>query len=114
MRRLKILHRTHYAFNGAVTLAPHRLLLRPREAHDLRIELSRLEITPAATIRWMRDEFDNSVAIATFAAPAQQLKIESEVLVQHFDEAPLDFVVADDALHYPFTYDDDVGSVLLP
>ena len=73
MRRLGILHRTYYNFHGPVRLGPHRLLLRPREGHAVRLEFSRLEIVPAANIRWVRDAYDNSVAIATFEQIESQL-----------------------------------------
>ena len=112
MQRLRILHRTQYDFTGTVTLGPHRLLLRPREGHELRVERSRLDITPAAAMHWLRDEYDNSVAVATFSAPAQRLEIVSEVIVQHYDEAPLDFIVADSAVNYPFSYELDSVMVL--
>jgi transglutaminase-like putative cysteine protease len=114
MRRLRIVHRTRYEFSESVRLGPHRLLLRPREGHELHIESSLLEISPIATVRWLRDINDNSVAIASFALPATQLIIDSEVVVQHFDEAPLDFVVADEAVNYPFRYDPDTAAVLRP
>ena len=114
MRRLKILHRTYYNFSAPVLLQPHRLLLRPREGPALHIESSSLELSPAAQLRWLRDAYDNSVAIATFAAPASQLAITSECVVQQFDETPLDFLVADDAVDYPFSYDADTREVLLP
>ncbi|MGA2397086.1 MAG: transglutaminase N-terminal domain-containing protein [Steroidobacteraceae bacterium] len=105
MRRLKILHRTYYNFRGTVQLEPHRLLLRPREGAGLHIEFSKLEITPSAQIRWHRDVYDNSVAVATFASSTAQLAIVSECIVQQFDEMPLDFLMADFAVNYPFTYD---------
>jgi transglutaminase-like putative cysteine protease len=114
MRRLKIVHRTRYEFPETVRLGPHRLLLRPREGHELHIESSLLETSPVATVHWLRDIYDNSVAIASFALPATQLMIDSEVVVQHFDEAPLDFVVADEAVNYPFRYDPDSAAVLRP
>jgi transglutaminase-like putative cysteine protease len=114
MRRLKILHRTYYNFSGPVQLQPHRLLLRPREGPGLHIEFSKLDTSPAAQIRWLRDAYDNSVAIATFASPTTQLAIVSEYIVQQFDEAPLDFLVEDFAVNYPFYYDGDTAEVLRP
>lgn len=104
MQRYKILHRTYYNFSGLVQLQPHTLRLRPREGHELRIESSHLDITPAATLRWHRDAEDNSVATATFDTPTRQLVIESEAIIQQFNEAPLDFLVADYAINYPFAY----------
>ncbi|WP_432822358.1 transglutaminase family protein [Trichloromonas sp.] len=114
MQRYKILHRTYYNFSAAVWLEPHALRLRPRVGHELRIESSTLKITPPATLRWHRDVEDNSVAIATFAAPASQLLIESEVVIQQHNLAPLDFLVADYATNYPFTYTPDDWVVLSP
>ena len=114
MQRYKILHRTFYNFSGTVRLEAHALLLRPREGHELRIESSTLDIQPPATLRWHRDVEDNSVAIATFDSPTNQLLIESEVIIQQYNEAPLDFLVADYATDYPFTYTPEDRVVLLP
>ena len=93
MQRYNILHRTYYNFSGTVTLESHTLRLRPREGHELRIESSSLEITPSATLRWYRDVENNSVAIASFDSPANQLLIESKVVIQQYDQTPLDFLV---------------------
>jgi transglutaminase-like putative cysteine protease len=114
MKRYRILHRTYYNFPAAVVLQPHALRLRPRESHELRIESSSLRITPHATLRWHRDVEDNSVAIATFATPASQLLIESEVVIQQSNPAPLDFLVDDDAVDYPFVYPAADRAVLAP
>jgi transglutaminase-like putative cysteine protease len=114
MLRFKILHRTYYNFSGDVRLGPHVLRLRPRESHELRIESSNLNITPAATLRWHRDIEGNSVAIATFDSPARQLVIESEVVVQQYNVAPLDFWVADYATDYPFDYQPEDALILAP
>lgn len=114
MKRFNILHRTYYNFSGEVWLEPHALRLRPKEGHELRIESSRLDITPAATLRWHRDVEDNSVAIATFDTPTSQLVIESEIIIQQFNETPLDFLVDDYATHYPFAYHTEDLVVLAP
>jgi transglutaminase-like putative cysteine protease len=104
MHRYKILHRTYYNFPDLVVLGPHTLRLRPREGHELRIESSSLKITPKAELRWQRDVEDNSVVIATFKKPSNKLMIESEVFIQQYNEDPLDFLVSDYAVNYPFAY----------
>ncbi len=114
MLRYKILHRTEYRFSAPVTLLPHSLRLRPREGAELRIESSSLIITPPSILRWYRDVEDNAVAIATFADAADCLTIESEVLIQHYNEFPLDFLVADYAAEYPFRYTPEDQVVLMP
>jgi transglutaminase-like putative cysteine protease len=104
VKRIGIWHETVYQFSRPVQLGAHRLMLRPREGHDVRIESSRLDISPAGQVQWYRDVQDNSVAIVTFTARTPKLSIVSDVAIQHYDEAPLDFVVADYAVRYPFQY----------
>jgi transglutaminase-like putative cysteine protease len=114
MQRLLISHLTEYAYASPVTLGAHQLMLRPREGHDVRIESSKLEISPTAVLKWYRDVFDNSVAMATFSEPTDKLTIASEVTIEHYEEAPLDFVVADYAVNYPFVYGAEERVELLP
>jgi transglutaminase-like putative cysteine protease len=104
MRRLEISHVTEYNFVTQVTLLPHRLLLRPRESHTLHIESSTLEILPAHRIRWHRDPLDNCVASVSFKQPASRLRVDSKLVVRVFDDAPLDFLVEEHAVMYPFDY----------
>ena len=114
MQRYRIFHRTYYNYSADVTLGPHELLLRPREDHDLRIEALVLKINPTPTLLWHRDVEGNSVAIATFGLPTRQLVIESEAIIQQFNESPLDFLVADYAINYPFAYRPDDRILLSP
>jgi transglutaminase-like putative cysteine protease len=104
MRRLNISHVTEYLFPSPVSLLPHRLLLRPRENHNVRIESSLLEIFPAHTLQWKRDVLDNSVALASFSQPSDRLRISSSVVIQHYEENPFDFLVDDYAVIHPFDY----------
>jgi len=104
MQRLRIKHITEYLFPTEVTLNQHRLLLRPREGHDVRIESSKLEISPAYTIKWQRDVFDNSLAVVNFLERSNTLMIASEVVIQHYEQAPYDFLMEDYAVNYPFAY----------
>jgi len=114
MQRYKILHRTYYNFSSSVLLEPHALRLRPREGHELRIESLSLEISPPATLRWHRDAEENSVAIATFTEPANQLSIESNVIIQQHNQAPLDFLLAEYAADFPFAYTPEDRVLLSP
>lgn len=114
MQRYKILHRTYYNFTDLVRLEPHTLRLRPREDHGLRIESSTLKITPQATLRWYRDVEGNSIAIATFGSSTQQLFIESETIIQQYNESPLDFLIDHYAIDYPFSYQQNEKDLLLP
>jgi transglutaminase-like putative cysteine protease len=104
MRRIKIDHITEYAFSSVVTLLPHRLLLRPRENHNVRIESSLLDISPAHTLQWKCDVLDNSVALVNFRASSNRIRVDSAVVIQHYEENPFDFLVDDYAVLHPFAY----------
>ena len=114
MRRLRIEHLTTYEFGGWVQLMPHRLLLRPREGYDIRIESSRLDISPACQVKWHRDVYGNSTGTAEFALMADKLHIASTVIVQHFDDSPMDFLISSEAVQYPFLYKQSEQEILKP
>lgn len=105
MKRLKISHLTEYFFAEPVQLNAHQLLLRPREGPDVHIESSTLAVSPPHQIKWHRDALDNAKAVVEFLEPGQTLSIASEVVIQHFEENPLDFLVENCAVNYPFSYD---------
>ena len=81
MARIRITHRTEYHYTRPVALGRHRLVLRPREGHDLRVETMELTIAPAHRLVWSRDVFGNSIAIVDFLEPAELLTIVSDVVV---------------------------------
>jgi transglutaminase-like putative cysteine protease len=105
MRNIQIQHLTRYQYAETVSLLPHTLHLRPRDGHDIRVLSSRLDISPEFRIRWKRDVYGNSVAVVDFLQPAGELVIASEVMVEHYEEEPLEFVLEDDARLFPFRYD---------
>ena len=114
MRRLQINHVTTYEFSETVTLLPHTLLLRPREGKNIRIESAKLAIIPACQLQWQRDVYDNAVALATFTEKSSRLSINSRLVLQHYDDQPLDFLVAEYAVRYPFQYDPAERADLAP
>lgn len=115
MKRILITHRTEYLYRTPVSFGPHRALVRPREGHDVHIESSRLEIDPPADVRWLRDIYGNSIAVLTFSGPPHtKLSVFSELVVAHYDENPLDFLIDPSALSYPFQYAADEQAELVP
>jgi len=103
--KIRIQHRTTYTYSQPVQFGSHKIMIRPREGHDIHIESSILEITPAHTVHWMRDVNGNSIAKVDFIETASKLMIYSELVLQHYDSNPLDFVLEESAVHYPFVYD---------
>jgi transglutaminase-like putative cysteine protease len=88
MSRLRILHSTCYRYAEPVEFGLHRLVVRPREGHDLQVERLALRVQPAATLSWHRDLFGNSVAFAHFSDKGAALEIENEVVVIRRDHPP--------------------------
>ena len=114
MKRIKILHRTYYNFSAPVDLGTHFLRLRPRESHQLRIESATLTLSPDPIISWKNDIEGNSITRATFLSPTMQLAIESEIVVQQYNENPFDFQMEEYAIQFPFAYEDHDLPVLDP
>ncbi len=114
MQRLNISHVTEYRFAAPVSLQPHRLLLHPRESHQIRIESSLLDIYPAHTVQWKRDVLDNSVAVVRFSEMTERLLITSNVVIQHYDDNPFDFLIDDYAVNHPFAYESAEQAELAP
>lgn len=114
MRRLKIEHATTYTYSNPVGFGTHKLLLRPREGHDIRIETSKLEIDPEYSIHWHRDAYNNSVGMVNFSRNSNRLKVFCETVIQNYDDMPLDFIVAEYAVHFPFHYDPTERTGLMP
>lgn len=79
--QIHLVHETCYTYSQAVQFLPHRLVLRPREGHDVLLHTMNLSTTPPSTIRWHRDLLDNSIALAVFEEPAAELRIFSEFTI---------------------------------
>ncbi len=107
MTTLKIHHRTTYRYRQPVSLGPHRLMLRPRESHDLRLISSSLTLTPTAMVTWAQDVFGNAVATASFRTMTDNLVIDSVAELQLDAVASPVFDIASVAVHYPFLYSED-------
>jgi len=112
--KIRIRHRTTYNYSQPVKFGQHKIMIRPREGHDVHIESSILEITPAHTIRWMRDVNGNSLAKVDFTQMASQLSFYSELVLNQYDVNPLDFILEDNAVNYPFVYDSESLPELTP
>ena len=102
---LRIRHRTHYKYALPVSFQTHRLVVRPREGHDLRVESLVLTIEPQAELVWTRDIFGNSIAHAHFLELGQELLFDVDVTVRRFFDPARPPVVAQSPMPYPLEYD---------
>jgi len=118
MKLLTVRHSTTYRYWEPVRFGTHRLMLRPRDSHDLRLLASTLALSPPGNLRWVHDVFGNSVAFVDFTQPADELSIVSTLKLQRFGGDEPISPIADAAAIYPFVYstDDriDLGRLLEP
>ena len=111
MSKLRIQHRTQYRYSGAVEFGRHRLVLRPREGHDLRVLSMSLQITPTHQLTWTRDVYGNSVALIDFEEPAAFLEFYSDVVVEQWPSFPRPLEPKRWDVAFPVQYDDMEGHV---
>lgn len=107
MTILNVRHTTIYRYRRPVRLLDHRLMLRPRDSHDLRLIETSLTFSPPATVRWVHDVFGNSIAIASFAETAAELRIESTLKLETYSVERPAVRIAAEAEKYPFIYSAD-------
>ncbi len=88
MSWFQINHETIYRYRVPVRFASHRLVLRPREGHDIHVTEMRLTISPEFEIEWRRDVFSNSVALVHLLDEADELLIRSECVVHQTSDFP--------------------------
>ncbi len=106
---VRVVHTTEYHYANPVRFTTHRMMLRPRDSHDLRLIDTRMGITPApSATRWSHDVFGNSVCYLDWdeATEADLLRIVSVLELQHFPADPeLKYEKIDPGAEiYPFGY----------
>jgi transglutaminase-like putative cysteine protease len=101
-------HRTTYRYRRPVGFGEHRLMLRPRDSHDLRLLETGLQIAPApVATRWLHDVFGNSTAVVSFSGLADQLTIVSRLKLEHHGLLTPTLVIEPSARTWPFNYGTD-------
>lgn len=105
MPKVQVVHTTEYRYMRPVRITPHRLMLRPRDSHDLRLLDATLGLSPpAATTRWAHDVFGNSTAFVDFGEiETDRLRIVSTLDLEHFP-VRTDLPPILSAETYPFRY----------
>lgn len=105
MTVLSVRHVTTYDYGKPVRFGDHRIMVRPRDSYDQRLIRADLLIEPEPRrLRWLHDVFGNCVAVASFAQPAERLRFEAGIVLDHTPSNAPDFSIEDHARLYPFTY----------
>jgi transglutaminase-like putative cysteine protease len=104
---LAVRHTTHYRYSRPVRFGDHRMLVRPRDTMEQRLEQFSLHISPEpVAIRWILDVFGNGIAIASFEEAAETLSIEARMVLDHTHSRTPLFEIDGRAKTYPFQYSD--------
>lgn len=118
MKRFTVKHSTTYRYAKPVMFGQHRLMLRPRDSHDLRLVGAALSLSPPGNLRWLHDVYGNSVALVDFTAPSSELKITSTLTLERYALLRPEFPLDPEAETYPFVYSpsdrSDLGRLLEP
>ncbi len=84
MPTFSIRHATTYTYSAPVSLGVHRLYLRPRADHKLKLITASLTLSPPAAVVWRNDVYGNSLAVAQFSGQTSRLDVVSELKVETF------------------------------
>ena len=82
-------------------------MFRPRAAHDIRVLLATLMVSPHSKQYWVQDVFSNSVAIVVPQVPAEILDLRARFVIELFGVKNLELLIAPEAEDYPFHYEDE-------
>jgi len=104
---LEVRHVTTYRYHKPVEFSEHRVMFRPRAAHDIRVLSATLEVSPHSKQYWVQDVFSNSVAVVEPRVPADALELRARFVIEHFGTKNLELPVALDAQNYPFQYGEE-------
>jgi YD repeat-containing protein len=114
MARYRIRHETLYSYERPVSFAPHRLLVRPRDSHAIRVVETSLTLSPPGGTRWTYDALGNSVCWFTPKGEARRLSIVSELTIARYPAPLSDPQVADPQTATPIVYEAADRAVLAP
>ena len=95
MARLSIHHETRYDYERPVGFGAHRLLIRPRDSHAIRLRDASLRTSLPGPTRWTYDAVGNCVCWFSPEGQANSLVITSHLVIDRYP-APLAAVAVND------------------
>jgi len=114
MARLSIRHETLYSYERPVRFAVHRLLVRPRDSHAIRVVETSLTLSPPGDTRWLYDALGNSVCCFTPQGEGRALSITSNLVIERFPTPLARLQIADPQTATPIVYSPSDRAVLTP
>jgi len=114
MVRLCIRHETLYTYERPVRFTAHRLLVRPRDSHAIRVVDAHLTLSPPGETRWLYDALGNCVCCFTPRGESRALSIISDLTIERFPAPLTADDLADPQTAMPIVYSPTDRKVLAP
>src|SRR5688500_1829612 len=95
-------HETGCRYAKPVRFLEHRLLYRPRSAHEFDVLASSLEVTPGADIVEIQDVFSNSVTLFTPRTEDDTLRVRAWFALRQSGVKDFEQPIAPYAERFPF------------
>lgn len=114
MTTLTIRHETRYSYDQPVSFTQHRLLVRPRDSHAIRIIRATLELSPNGGTRWIYDALGNCVCLFTPAGRSSELKVVSNLVIERYPSPLSPLAIQDPHSASPIVYAHADRKVLWP
>jgi uncharacterized protein (DUF2126 family)/transglutaminase-like putative cysteine protease len=113
--RVALHHETRYIYDRHISLLPHVIRLRPAPQCRTPIVAYSLRVEPSEHfINWQQDPFGNFEARLVFTKPANELRVEVDLVVEMTVINPFDFFLEEEAERFPFAYPPALKRDLLP
>lgn len=113
--RIALTHVTHYKYDRFIRMSPHIVRLRPAPHTRTPILGYRLKVTPERHfLNWQQDPYSNYLARLAFPDPADELRVEVDLVAEMAVINPFDFFIEAAAEKYPFRYDAALQTELQP
>lgn len=107
MKHLTVSHRSTYRYAEEVSFGPHRMMLRPRDSHEIRLISASITTSLPAELIWTYDVFGNVICTAHFEGRSNELTIESYLDIERFASAVPKLFDRGTELPYPVAYSQD-------
>ena len=113
--RVALHHRTRYAYDKPVQLAPQVVRLRPAPHCRTPVLSYSLKVAPEKHfVNWQQDPHGNFLARLVFLEKTRELSVTVDLVAEMTVINPFAFFLQDEALEYPFRYEEAVRTDLLP
>jgi YD repeat-containing protein len=113
-RLFRVRHETVYSYDNPVGFGPHRLLLRPRDSHAIRLVEASMSLSPGGETRWMYDALGNCVCRFQPEGQSSELRIVSNLLIDRYPSPLEPLSITDPHTASPIVYSLADRAVLEP